>query len=81
MATPLSKLDPGQIAQTTYNPDTNTLATSGFLTKQIGNKITKVSFSSTVDDFEHFTDGVKVLTIRVTYLDSSKLDAVSAERI
>ena len=49
--------------------------------KAVGNKITRIVISSTVDEFSFEKDSVEVMRVRVTYENASKDDFVSVERI
>lgn len=63
-----------------YNLEDKSITTSGFLVGKVGHKITYTSISSTIDDWSYLDGSSLLYTIRITYVDSTKEQILSAER-
>lgn len=82
---PTTGRDFTQVLQRSYNEIDASIATSGFLTSKVGNKVTRtVSTTNTPDDTETFAfidNGTELYTIKIIYTDDTREDMISAERI
>jgi hypothetical protein len=83
---PMSNRDGPQVLKAAYNEVDSSLTMSGFLTSQIGNKITStVSTTSIANDTETFNyyenSSTLLYAVKLIYTDGTREQLLSAERI
>lgn len=78
---PTSDYDQTIIFQKAYNPQDNSITVGGFVNGRIGNKIVVAYPSSSTETYSYYQNTSELLlTILVTYTDSTKLSLSSVER-
>ena len=77
----LSVHDHQQNLQFAFNMEEKTFGVDGFLAGKVGHKITRVLHSVTEEDYSYYDGSSLLMTLRITYVDSSLEVMVSAERI
>lgn len=76
----MSKLDFEQVLKGQYADEIASSATTGFVQLKVGHAVEIVSTGSTSDNANYYDGSTLVMTLSLTYSDSSKSSIVRAER-
>jgi hypothetical protein len=77
----MGHLNGDSVLRSSYNPEDASITMSSFITANIGNKIVKNNVNPTTEELSYYNGINLVYTLRLTYVDATKADFVSMERI